>query len=508
MIKSWSFGARRIQNQMVVWTALILVLSVILISEIRSVSSVRLLQHYLQDRAESEVRAVSDSLNLSTTRAVALQIPAVDRRLREFVSGDPTLDRMDIMQSRDGVLSVLCSSSEMAEERITSIPQGLTSRVDTVGSEKMLVTTFPIEGSDLVLVAYSSMTNIDRFQEFNWVLTPIFALIFMLAATGMLYFMYNRILSRRFEILLDGIRRAGAGEVVHIPDAQPDEIGLIGKTINSLLAQVQSFNEQLKRDVAAATDDLNRRNVALLETTRQMVAMQQQLLQAQRLATVGQMASTFAHEIGSPLSALSVQAQLLLEDSNLTAEQRETLGIIRRQIQTVVQIVNDLLRSARRGPADFVSTDINGTLENVMQLVRPKLVAQRVTVKADLQPLPTVRGYPLYLQEAFLNLINNASDAMPDGGRMEVKSWYDSESHLANVRISDTGPGIDPSVAEHIFDHFVTTKEIGQGTGLGLAIVKEIVENHRGTVRVESNEGTGTVAHVAFPADAAVTHAS
>jgi two-component system sensor histidine kinase AtoS len=93
-----------------------------------------------------------------------------------------------------------------------------------------------------------------------------------------------------------------------------------------------------------ATDDLNRRNVALMETTRQMVAMQQQLLQAQRLATVGQMASTFAHEIGSPLSALSVQAQLLLEDSNLTADQRETLGIIRKQIQTVVQIVNDLLR--------------------------------------------------------------------------------------------------------------------------------------------------------------------
>src|SRR5207344_1443503 len=101
----------------------------------------------------------------------------------------------------------------------------------------------------------------------------------------------------------------------------PDEIGLIGRTINGLLAQVQSFNEQLKRDVSAATDDLNRRNVALLETTRQMVAMQQQLLQAQRLATVGQMASTFAHEIGSPMSALSVQAQLLLEDSNLTDEQ-------------------------------------------------------------------------------------------------------------------------------------------------------------------------------------------
>src|SRR6185436_19918275 len=102
---------------------------------------------------------------------------------------------------------------------------------------------------------------------------------FTLGATGLLYIMYNRILSRRFEILLDGIRRAGTGEVVHIPDKEPDEIGLIGKTLNGLLAQVHSFNDQLKRDVTAATEDLNRRNVALEETTRQMVGMQQQLLQ-------------------------------------------------------------------------------------------------------------------------------------------------------------------------------------------------------------------------------------
>ena len=108
MFKSWSFGARRIQTQLVVWTALILVLSVVIISEIRLRSSVRLLQNYLQDRAESEVRTVANALNLTNVRAAALQIPVIDKRLREFVAGDPTLNRMDILQSRDGVLSVLC----------------------------------------------------------------------------------------------------------------------------------------------------------------------------------------------------------------------------------------------------------------------------------------------------------------------------------------------------------------------------------------------------------------
>ena len=122
-----------------------------------------------------------------------------------------------------------------------------------------------------------------------------------------------------------------------------------------------------------------------------------------------------------------------------------------------------------------------------------------------------MRGYPLYLQEAFLNVINNSMDAMPDGGRIEVKSWLDTTTGLANIRIVDTGPGIDPSVAERIFDHFVTTKEIGQGTGLGLAIVKEIVENHRGSVKVESangSGGSGTAAHITFPTDSRVTRAS
>src|SRR5215471_6483414 len=111
MFKGWSFGAKRIQTQLVIWTALILILAVAVISEIRGQSTVRLLQNFLQDRAESEVRTVASTLRFSETRAAALQIPMVDRRLREFVESDPTLDRMDIVQIRDGMISVICSSS-------------------------------------------------------------------------------------------------------------------------------------------------------------------------------------------------------------------------------------------------------------------------------------------------------------------------------------------------------------------------------------------------------------
>jgi signal transduction histidine kinase len=173
-----------------------------------------------------------------------------------------------------------------------------------------------------------------------------------------------------------------------------------------------------------------------------------------------------------------------------------------------VQIVNEMLRSARRGPSDFVFTDINEILRTVVRLVQPKMMSQRIEVRVDLERLPLVRGYPLYLQEAFLNIINNASDAMPAGGRLNVRSWFDIDTHLVNIRITDTGRGIDQSVVEKMYDHFVTTKAIGEGTGLGLGIVKEIVDSHRGTFHIAAAKGLGTAAHITFHVDTTAVLAS
>jgi two-component system NtrC family sensor kinase len=166
------------------------------------------------------------------------------------------------------------------------------------------------------------------------------------------------------------------------------------------------------------------------------------------------------------------------------------------------------LKSARRGPADFVLTDINEILRHVLRLVRPKLMSQKIELRMELERLPLVRGYPLYLQEAFLNIINNASDAMPHGGELNVKSWFDRKSEFVNIRIEDTGPGIDEGVLKNVFDHFVTTKAIGRGTGLGLGIVKEIVDSHRGAFEIGSAGGKGTAAVIKFPVEATAVLAS
>ena len=172
-------------------------------------------------------------------------------------------------------------------------------------------------------------------------------------------------------------------------------------------------------------------------------------------------------------------------------------------------LVNNLLQFSRRSHAQISTVNVGEEIRNSVEFIHYYLRNRKVNVIYDLaDDLLTVPADRQQLRQLFLNLLTNASDAMPLGGGIEVKSWFDSNAGLANIRISDTGPGIDASIAEHIFDHFVTTKDIGEGTGLGLAIVKEIVESHRGTVRVESNNGSGTAACIAFPADRKASRAS
>ena len=497
---SWLL-ARRLQTQLLFWTALIVVVSVGVTFEIRTRLNLRMLEQNLRDRTETLVRSVENTLTLGSSQIVVPERD-LEGRLGEFADAVRTLTRLDVVEVRDGVLRVAASSSASRKPVIDAIPARLTTDIRTVGGERAMISVQPVPAGSQAVVAMASLENLDRYEASNHSSTLVFSGILIVIVIVLMHVMYKRTVSKRFDELLSGIRRAQEGNFAErIPDDRQDEIGVIASTLNSLLTKVRSFNDELQREVAHATENLNRRNLTLEEATRQMVEMQHQLLQAERLATVGQMGATFAHEIGSPMSSLSAHVQLLLEDPGLSDEQRETMGIIRQQIQSMVQTVNDLLHSARRGPGDFVPADVNQILRTVLRLVNAKLMSRNIDVRAQLRDVPKVRAYPLYLQEAFLNLINNASDAMPHGGQLELKTWFDPASERVNIRIADTGPGIDPSLVADVFKHFVSTKALGDGTGLGLGIVKDIVTSHRGTINIAPANGRGTAAHLTFPPD-------
>src|SRR5216117_644224 len=344
--------AKRLQTQLLVWTTLIVVVSVVLTFEVRMRLNLRMLEDNLRERTETLVRAVDRTLMLASNE---LPPAALQTRLREFVETDPTLTRLDIIESGDNGLHVLASSWESPELLIPAIPEDTVTEIRSSGEERTMIAVQPVADSPYAIVALASLETLDRYEASNRSNTLLFSGILIVIVLTLMHVMYKRTVSKRFDQLLAGIRRAKEGNLAEpVTEEHQDEIGVIARTLNSLLVQVRSFNDELQRQVAHATESLNRRNLELQDATRQMVEMQHQLLQAERLATVGQMAATFAHEIGPPMSSLSAHVQLLLEDPRLDAEQRETLGVIRQQVQSMVQIVNDLLRSARRGPADFV----------------------------------------------------------------------------------------------------------------------------------------------------------
>ena len=506
-MSTW-YTARRLQTQLLLWTALIVTVSVVGTMEIGVRSNVSLLQGNLRDRSETIIRSVKRFLELNTSKPSPAAVSSLGPELRERVAADRTLIRLDIVHRRGDGIVVEASSSNMPDILVGNLTSTPTTEIREIADQRVMITSQAIENTGYGIIAVASMENIDRYAAFNRREIPAFATVLIVVVVTLMHLMYRRIVSKRVDELLEGIRRAKAGEAAGIPETRQDEIGIIAKTLNGLIAQAQSFNEELRSQVASATSDLNHRNTALEETTRQMLDLQKQLLESERLAAVGQLAATFAHEIGSPMTSLSAHVQLLLEDPRLSDDQREALTIVLQQIQATVQIVNEMLKSARRGPADFVLTDMNEILRNVLRLVRPKLMSQRIDVHMDLSPLPLVRGYPLYLQEVFLNLINNASDAMPEGGQLNLKSWFDRETEVVNIRITDSGPGIDQAVLENVFEHFVTTKAIGRGTGLGLGIVKEIVDSHCGTFWVGSADGSGTSAQITFPVETTAILAS
>ncbi|MFH1575024.1 MAG: HAMP domain-containing protein, partial [Acidobacteriota bacterium] len=292
----------RLQTRLLAWTSVIVVLCIMGTLEIRTRFAARLLERELQERTETVVHAAARALHL--TEAASTEI--VESRLREFVEADPSLTRLDVLRSGEQGMEIVASSSDSSMSLLSSVSSAAGTFVSSHGGGRDLIVVQRVEGTQYCVVAQTSLATLDTYVSVNRIWAGIFSVVMIVLVISMMHLMFRRIISKRFDELLEGIYRAKKGNRGGpIPVDREDEIGIIASTFNSLLDQVQSFNDVLQRRVAQATESLDRRNKALEETSRELVTMQRQLLKSERLATVGQMAATFAHEIGSPMSSLS-----------------------------------------------------------------------------------------------------------------------------------------------------------------------------------------------------------
>lgn len=224
------------------------------------------------------------------------------------------------------------------------------------------------------------------------------------------------------------------------------------------------------------------------------------LLMSERLAVVGKLAAGVAHEINNPLTGVLSFAESLIEDSPDGDPRRKDYEVIRHEAMRCRDIVRNLLDFARQQHHEPVPTQLNRVVEQTLKLVSRQASLKDIEIITKLAPnLPAVVADPAQMEQVFLNLLVNACDAMPDGGRINIASGYNVASQQAWVAVSDTGHGMDPATLGRIFEPFFSTK-MGRSSGLGLSVSWGIVQQHGGRLEVESEEGQGTTFRVVIPA--------
>jgi two-component system NtrC family sensor kinase len=223
-------------------------------------------------------------------------------------------------------------------------------------------------------------------------------------------------------------------------------------------------------------------------------------MESERLAHIGQLAAGVAHEINNPLQGIVTYSHLLLERANTDDSCRESLTKIVKQADRCRGIIRGLLDFARQRKPDKRMSSVNRVLEECVALVDNQALFLNIRIVKQLSPeLPRVLMDPSQIQQIFMNMIINAAEAMNGVGTLTLTTRQVPDDNAVEVQFSDTGHGIREEDLERIFDPFFTTKEVGHGTGLGLAISYGIIQEHKGTISVESQIGQGTTFFIRLP---------
>jgi PAS domain S-box-containing protein len=252
--------------------------------------------------------------------------------------------------------------------------------------------------------------------------------------------------------------------------------------------------------ISQAGVDGRRYFTVILRDITESVRLQDQLHQAERLAEMGTLASGMAHEIGTPMNVILGRAEQLMRRTDDEA-MRKGLATITAQVERITKIMNQLLTFARRKPGERRSVNLGQTLDDCLEVLQERVRRAGVTIESryetTLRPVH-VHADPDQMSQVFLNLFINAIHAMPGGGVLRI-SLERLNNHVKAV-VTDTGHGIPEEDLPKIFHPFFTTKEAGKGTGLGLTVVHNIVQEHGGSITVESRPGQGTTFTITLPA--------
>ena len=300
----------------------------------------------------------------------------------------------------------------------------------------------------------------------------------------------------------------GAREVMHM--LLSPEYGGEGKLISYHIDGKNKNGEVVPISLNASIVYENQKKVATIgffHDRREEIRMQKelektqvQLLQAEKMASLGKMAAGVAHQLNNPLSGIILFTKLVMEEYGLPEEALKDLERVLDDAKRAKDIVKELLEFSRQTSHEMKPQNINEIISRTVFLLENQSIFHNIDIQKNLdEQEPMIFGDAQQLNHVFMNIILNAADAIAGAGKLTIKTSVCPEDGIVCVEIRDTGHGIPEEVIPHIFEPFYTTKEQGKGTGLGLSIVYGIVESHGGHIRAESDPGQGTTFFIEFP---------
>ena len=496
-------------------TTLILLVS----ANLHGVFTKSLIEEYRYDNSVSQVVTIAKRAETNgyfgTPNKLLQEIDFV-------VKSRPDFNQIDIYQTTPGGEKLIVSTAPNAPrlpylnqqtqdnefgEMERPLPDVVSVEVERDGVRSWLITAAinEREGGGYVsaLVGKTSHTDfVSRLQfQHNMVLAAT-----VVASIALLYLWFAILFRGPLRDIVSAMDTARAGNLsARATVRRDDEIGMIAKGFNrmiedicsrdeereQLLSQVKNFNDELQNEVTRATKELRASNEDHLET-------QQRLARSERLAAIGQVTASLAHEIGTPLNAISGHLRLIARTHQNDIEMRRRVEIINSQLDSVVKSVKNLLTRTQRRRPEFQPFDLNALVQELIWLIQPTLESHDIKGLVHLdKDLPLLWADRDSLLQLFLNLTNNSIDAMPAGGDLTVTTRFDRRARNAEILFCDSGTGIHPSAINHLFEPMWTTKETG--SGFGLAIAHQIATEHEGGIEILTEQRRGVTFRITLP---------
>jgi len=440
----------------------------------------------------------------------------LQQEMQLVISSRPDFRQIDVYENQPIVPRLIATTATGTTNLLSALDNAssevaggtTTTQIDRNNSEYWLITVpitnGPHAGFIKALVLKGSHRQlVSRLhREYNFVLSGA-----VIASVLLLYLLFIYFFRKPMKDIVQTMAHARKGDLsLRAPVHRDDELGEIAGGFNQmmddiasrsreremLLGQIGSLNNELVKKVQLATTELRAANGNLIRT-------QQRLSHAERMAAIGQVTASLAHEIGTPLNAMAGHLQLMARNHPNCVDTQRRLKIIDSQLTSIVQTVKSLLERTHRRPIDPQPTDINAIVEELLLLVAPIFESREIRVSQRLDPrLPYVLADRESLHQVFLNLVNNSLEAMQQGGEMEFVTRYLIEAGVIEVRFIDSGTGISDDARDHLFEPMWTTKK--SGSGLGLAIAREIVLEHGGQIDCVTEVERGAEFRVVLPA--------